>query len=242
MGEWSDFDGDVPPAGGGGDPFSDAQTEDFDTSEAASVGALPGGADGQLTPFSPNGGFDYTDVLQGGFQAVGFLDNARAKSRSAFDWLTSGGGPLPRALSGRVEGLRNFLSKPVPTTDGPGLIPGEQLTQRGANSQKAQLILRAIRMATGMRVTQRHVVNLIIRYGFPAVVGMTQAPQEALLFLFMREKGTVHHHRGPGIYTIAKKMRRHAALMHSVQRILGRGVHRRHRTHKRYNFHKRRKR
>src|SRR6266852_5505875 len=59
VGSWGS---DIAPAGAGGDPFAGAPP-DAGSSELIDLGLPPGGADGQLTPWSPGGGFDYTNAL-----------------------------------------------------------------------------------------------------------------------------------------------------------------------------------
>src|SRR5437868_15510809 len=86
MGEWSDYpsemggtlgdwnpNADTAPAGAGGDPYAaDGSYPDPDTSEAASMGTMPGGTDSQLSPFSPQGGTDFTDFLGGGLRSAAY--------------------------------------------------------------------------------------------------------------------------------------------------------------------------
>jgi hypothetical protein len=78
-------------------------------------------------------------------------------------------------------------------------------------------------MQTGLRVSAHGLVALIVRYGFPAVAKLTGLAAQQLLFLFMREKGVKHRHRGPGLYTIARTLRRADGLRRRVAHIL-RGV------------------
>jgi len=103
----------------------------------------------------------------------------------------------------------------------------------------AGMIVHRIRVSTGLRVSWRSLVNLIMRYGFDPVVAMTGAAQEELLFLFMAAKGVRHHHRGPGLYTISKKLRRADRLRATARRILGPALHAHARA--RHAFHRRRR-
>src|SRR5260370_31841528 len=67
--EWNPYgvdpsgDPDTQPAGSGGDPYAGAPP-DLATPETVDLGTMPGG-DSQLSPLSPNQGFDWTDTLGG---------------------------------------------------------------------------------------------------------------------------------------------------------------------------------
>jgi len=224
MGEFSDWGGmglpgdtDVGPAGAGGDPYGgmDDLGDLGSFVEALPTGALPGGADNQFTPFSPNGGFDFTDVLRGTGYRLPPQRSILAKQP-----LFGGGGMLYNTTPASPYG-----------GDVPNLGTGPQvLTRSQADASSAGAIVRSVRQNTGLRVTARSIVNLIIRYGFPAAAALTKLDLPSLLALFMREKGVRHHRRGPGLYTIARKLRAADRLRHTVARVLGRarpGGHRR---------------
>jgi hypothetical protein len=125
--------------------------------------------------------------------------------RSPFGFGNLGVAPL---LPGLAGGTGNMLPECRPST-----------------SRQAGMIVHRIRVSTGLRVSWRSLVNLIVRYGFDPVVAMTGAAQEELLFLFMAAKGVRHHHRGPGLYTIGKRLRRADRLRATARRILGPALH-----------------
>lgn len=215
MSEFSDWGGmglpgpdtDTAPAGAGGDPYGGGDYSgigDIDV-EALPTGALPGGADGQLTPFSPNGGWDFTDVLKGGVPSI--LAKGRPLVGPNGYFYDPGGGELPNL--GTYPPVRS-RSQAVGTLDA---------------SSSAGDIVRWVRQNTGLRVTARSIVGLIVRYGFKAAAALTQLDFGSLLKLFMRQKGVTHHRRGPGLYTVARKLRAADRLRATAARILGRGMH-----------------
>jgi len=242
MGEWSDFDmPDLDPglvdnlnapnpayalgasdaAGGwtdtgqddvygdvnaGGDPFG-GDGSDF-PSDAASTGMLPGGADGQLTPFSPGGGFDFTNLLGG----------------------LAGGGARARQIGTQVTGPFGFNYNSGPGVNAVPMLPPGRPGAPGqpgtmTTAQKVGLVVRGIRAATGMRVSGRSLVGLIVKYGFQAAAKLTGAAMGDLLTVFFAAKGVRHHRRGPGLYTIGRKLRAADRLRHRAQKILGRSMH-----------------
>ncbi len=224
MGEFSDWGGmglpgdtDVGVTGAGGDPYGgmDDMGDMGSFVESLPTGALPGGSENQFTPFSPNGGYDFTDVLRGTALRLPPMRSILAKQP-----LFGGGGMLYNTTPASPYG-----------GDVPTLGTGPQvLTRSQADASSAGAIVRSVRQNTGLRVTARSIVGLIIRYGFPAAAALTKLDLPSLLALFMREKGVRHHRRGPGLYTIARKLRSADRLRASVGRILGRarpGGHRR---------------
>ena len=102
-------------------------------------------------------------------------------------------------------------------------------------------IVRWVRQNSGLRVTARSIVGLIVRYGFKAAAALTQLDPQYLLSLFMQQKGVVHHRRGPGLYTVARKLRAADRLRHTVARVLGRGGGGRHRRRGGYHIMRRRR-
>lgn len=182
---------DVAPVGGGGDPFADAPYADYASAETADLGMMPGGTDAQLTPFSPNGGFDFTDIFRSGAGAqVGSYLAPWMGQATAYP-------PQPGGAPARGGG--------------------------GGGGAGTADIVRYVRQSTGLRVTGRSIVNLIVRYGFAAAGKLTGLAMQQLLQLFMQQKGVRHHRRGPGLYTIAKRLRAADRLRSTVSRILGRG-------------------
>src|SRR5439155_23028169 len=99
----------------------------------------------------------------------------------------------------------------------------------GSSAQTAGAIVRQVRDATGLRVTARAIVGLIVKYGFQAAAALTKLDGQSLLWLFMRAKGVRHHRRGPGLYTISRRLAAADRLRHTVARVLGRGGYHRHR-------------
>lgn len=200
MSDWNPGSDDVAPAGSGGDPYGggdwDMGGQDF--TEASTTGVLPGGADGQYSPWSPNGGFDVSDAWR----------------------LAAGSGILP--------GLAQHAGLTIGGPNGINLGTSPQVlsrSQAGGAGVSASDIVRSVRQSTGLRVTAKSIVNLIVRYGFPAAARLTGLAAQQLLVLFMRQKGVVHRKRGPGLYTIARKLRQAERLQHTVSRILGRARH-----------------
>lgn len=205
-------DADVDTAGAGGDPFGGGDFGGVDPggdfAESASQGALPGGADGQYSPFSPNGGVDVTDL-----------------------WGTSQASMLAKSFSLGPGG--NIMKYDDGGSSG-GAVVG------GARASTAAIV-RYVKQTTGLRVTARSIVGLIVRYGFPAAAALTKLQLPQLLALFMQQKGVRHHRRGPGLYTIGRKLRAADRLRQHVARVLGRGGgHRRRRA--RGGFHTMRRR
>lgn len=194
--------GDVAQPGAGADPFGGGYDPGADYSssdETASIGALPGGTDSQYSPFSPNGGFDFTDVTR----------NIAALSTPARGLVGPGGFFYDTTPSGPAR--PNLGVQPMPA-------PGGSYSAANAGA-----IVRAIRQNTGLRVTARSIVGLIVRYGFQAAAALTKAEPGALLTLFMRAKGVRHHRRGPGLYTVARRLRAADRMRATAARILGRG-------------------
>jgi hypothetical protein len=211
---------DVTPAGAGADPFADAPP-DAATPEVFDTGIQPGG-DSQLSPFSPNQGWDFTDALRG-TQALlyGNRSTSLTQRRAGPAWSIGPGGSIMQYTSGSAQRLP-FLPTSMDMFD-PNATPLDPNRQM-SSAMMAGAIIRRLRAATGLRVSAHGLVQLIVRYGFPAVVKLTGLAMQELLFLFMREKGVKHHRRGPGLYTIARTLRRADGLRARVARIL-RGVH-----------------
>lgn len=193
----------------GGDPYG-GDGSDF-PSDAGTTGMLPGGADGQLTPFSPGGGFDFTNVLGGMARAVGGGARARPAAYLQYQGPSAGGF---QAGTGPGPNIGTFP------------MPPPQLAGRGGPStaQRVGLVVRGIRAATGMRVSARSLVGLIVKYGFQAAANLTGAAPADLLTVFFAAKGVRHHRRGPGLYTIGRKLRAADRLRHRAAKILGRGM------------------
>ncbi len=232
MGDMSAFDGavdwgtegvgaqfdpgsEVATIGAGGDPYSDAPP-DTSSPETADTGILPGGPDAQLGPWSPQGGFDFTNVVAGTSALLRGAGTAQVRPV----WWAGGGARQGGSFFGGGSGR-------MPSIAGG---PGSAVNPRGPNlgvmssAQQAGMITRSIRDATGLRVSAKSIVGLIVRYGFGGAQALTGAQPSDLLFLFMREKGVRHHRRGPGLYTIAKKLRAADRLRHTVRRMLGKFV------------------
>jgi len=198
------------PIGAGGDPYG-GDGSDY-PQDAASTGVLPGGGDGQYSPFSPNGGFDFTDVLK--------LGGAGAAVQPAW-W--AGGGATGRGSyfgggSGTMPGIANAPNlgiMPMPPPGGPGQC-------QPTTAQRVGMIVRSIRQSTGLRVSAKSLVSLLMRYGFPATAQLTGAQPSDLLFVFFAAKGVRHHRRGPGLYTIGRKLRAADRLRKRAAKILGR--------------------
>jgi len=238
MGEWGDYGApeadpanygiDTAPTGAGADPFGGTDdpygTGDpynsalpGGTAEEWSTGMLPGGADGQLSPYSPGGGWDATNIF----------------SRPAA-WLGAGRGFAGMGTGSMPVGGAGGLMVPMRRAYGGGAA-----VTLGAQSTSGDIV-RWVRQNSGLRVTARSIVGLIIRYGFKAAAALTQLDPSYLLSLFMQQKGVVHHRRGPGLYTLARKFRKYESLKRTVARVLGRGGggHR----HRRGGFHHMRRR
>lgn len=198
MGDWNPDGGDTADAGAGGDPYGGADWGDVGTfgMETMPTGMLPGGAENQFSPFSPSGGWDFTDVLKGSRSILAGAQPLLGPGGSIYD---TGGG------------LPNLGTSPAVRARG-GL----------AASSNGGDIVRWVRQSTGLRVTARSIVNLIVRYGFPATAALTKLDFGSLLKLFMRQKGVTHHRRGPGLYTVARKLRAADRLRMTAARILGR--------------------
>jgi hypothetical protein len=194
MADWTGG-GDTAPAGAGGDPYAGAPP-DSSTPETFDTGTLPGGPDAQLTPFSPQGGFDFTNVLQGAGGLFG---------RRASPW---------RASMSSSWDIGSAATAPNLGTTAPAGAPESMLTGD---------IVRWVRAATGLRVSAASIVGLIVRYGFQAAAALTKLDFPSLLQLFMQAKGVRHHRRGPGLYTIARKLRAADRLRDTCRRILGGG-------------------
>jgi len=218
---------DTAPTGAGGDPYGTGDTYvPAGGAEEWSTGMLPGGADGQLSPYSPGGGFDYTNLFKGlpswmmaRSAQAGALPNAGALAVGGDPSIPYGGGGVPDVFTG---GSSSFNEMGVHYPRGCGGARGTSARATvGALVQK-------IKCATGLRVTARSITNLIVRYGFRATAAMTGAEPAALLAIFMQQKGTTHHRRGPGLYTLARKFRKYESLKRTVARVLGRGGHRVH--------------
>jgi hypothetical protein len=193
--------GDTEPVGSGGDPYGGG---DWDM---GNIETLPTGANPGQDSYSPVGpqGFDWGDTIQGIGQATATVMGTATQARGLI-------GPNGY-LYDNTPALPNLGVSPMP-------VPG------GTNSGTlgtAGAIVRYARNMTGLRVTARSIVGLIVRYGFPAAAALTKLDMRSLLTLFMREKGVRHHRRGPGLYTVARKLRAADRLRHTVARILGRG-------------------
>jgi hypothetical protein len=197
---------DVAPAGAGGDPFADAPP-DAATPETFDTGIQPGG-DSQLGPFSPNQGWDFSDALKG-TAALLYGNRTTSLSQRRAGPSFSVGGP-----SGLAWSSAPMLPTTIPMVDRQGM----------SSAMMAGSLVRQVRQSTGLRVSAHGLVDLIVRYGFDAAAKLTGLAAQQLLFLFMREKGVKHHRRGPGLYTIARTLRRADSLRARVARIL-RGVH-----------------
>src|SRR5260370_33959876 len=108
------FQPDTAPAGAGGDPFADAPP-DYSSPETADTGMLPGGTDAQLSPFSPGGGFDFTDALRG----AGALLAPQGRRQG---WWAGGGatrrGSFFGGGSGRMPGIDTSLGTYGPSDQG----------------------------------------------------------------------------------------------------------------------------
>jgi hypothetical protein len=192
MADWTGG-GDAAPAGAGGDPYAGAPP-DSATPETFDTGALPGGPDAQLGPWSPKGGMDFTDMLKGGAGLFG---------RQAAPWSAgmSSQWQIGSAASRTQLGMTAPAGSAMSTSD----------------------IVRFVRQSTGLRVTANSIVALIVRYGFQAAAALTRLDFASLLQLFMSKKGVRHHRRGPGLYTVARKLRAADRLRQTCARILGRG-------------------
>jgi hypothetical protein len=187
---------DTAPAGAGGDPFAGA-SPDTTTPETADLGLMPGGGDNQFSPFSPGGGFDFTNALQ--------LGAGASRLASSFNM----GGPRGLTWQGGPD------AAPQPTGPNLGVM---------SNAQQVGAIVKYIRGSTGLRVSAKSIVGLIVRYGFQAAAAMFRVDVGSLLPVFMRAKAVRHHRRGPGLYTIAKKLRRADRLRATVRHLLGPAV------------------
>jgi hypothetical protein len=211
------YSDDTAPAGGGGDPYGGddmswmSDSGGTEGAEAASPGVLPGGSDGQWSPFSPNQGFDATDVMR----------------NAAYAYSTPGGSGFG---TGAQPALPNLGTMAMPR---PLAARGAMVALGAASS--AGDIVRFVRQNTGLRVTARSIVGLIVRYGFQAAAALTQLDFGSLLKLFMRQKGVTHHRRGPGLYTVARKLRAADRLRATAARILGRSHGHRRRAHRRHH-------
>jgi len=223
---------DTAPTGAGGDPYGDNSVP-AGSAEEWSTGMLPGGVDGQYSPYSPGGGFDYTNLFRGlpswmmaRSAQAGRLPNAGALAVAGNPMVPYGGpdayGGVPDMYTG---GSSSFDEMGLHYPRGCG--PGRGTSARGV----VGALVQKIKCATGLRVTARSITNLIVRYGFKATAAMTGAEPAALLAIFMQQKGTTHHRRGPGLYTLARRFRKYESLKRTVARVLGRGhghVRRRH--------------
>jgi len=212
------YSDDTAPAGAGGDPYAGddmawmSDSGGTQGAEALSTGVLPGGSDGQYSPFSPNQGFDATDAI----------------SHAAYAYTTPGG-------SGMGTGaMPNLGMMPMPAP-----LRARGATVALSTASSAGDIVRYVRQNTGLRVTARSIVGLIVRYGFQAAAALTQLDFGSLLKLFMRQKGVTHHRRGPGLYTVARKLRAADRLRATAARILGRAHgHRRRAPRRHHHFRK----
>ncbi len=197
------YSDDTAPAGAGGDPYAGddmswmSDSGGTEGAEAMSTGVLPGGSDGQYSPFSPNQGFDATDVVR----------------NAAYAYSGPGGSGFG---TGAQPGLPNLGTMAMPRPLGRGGNVALTTTSSAGD------IVRYVRQNTGLRVTARSIVGLIVRYGFQAAAALTQLDFGSLLKLFMRQKGVTHHRRGPGLYTVARKLRAADRLRATAARILGR--------------------
>jgi len=228
------LDSDVAPAGAGGDPYGTGDPYAPADLEAGSTGRLPGGQDAQLGPWSPDQGFDFSNL----FKPAAWVGAGRG-SGSGFIGAGTGGFPLlPPGGGGAASDGLDFLPMrrarasrcPVGALD--------------ASSSTGEIV-RWVRENTGLRVTAASIVGLIVRYGFRAAAALTQLDLRSLLALFMQKKGVRHHHRGPGLYTVARKLRSADRLRATAARILGRGyAYHRHARHRApyHTFHRRRRR
>lgn len=202
-------DVDVATAGAGGDPYGGGDWGGFDDgAEAYATGMLPGGAENQFTPFSPGGGWDFTDVLKGAAGGGAMLARGLVGPNGYLYDTRSGGG------GGEIP---NLGVGPMVRSRSQGGVPVALDTTSSAGD-----IVRWVRQSTGLRVTARSIVSLIVRYGFNAAAALTQLDFGSLLKLFMRQKGVTHHRRGPGLYTLARQFRKYERLKHTVSKILGR--------------------
>lgn len=225
-----DYGLDTAPTGAGGDPYG-TNLVPAGGSEEWSTGMLPGGPDGQFTPYSPGGGFDFTNLFRGlpswlmarGRQAAG-LPNPGALAM----------GQNPMIPYGPDDSTGTYHMGGSSTFDESGDTPH-------GGRKTAALVVRQIRQSTGLRVTARSIVNLIVRYGFKATSAMTGADAGSLLTVFMVQKGTTHHRRGPGLYTLARKFRKYESLKRTVARVLGRGGGGTRHYRRRHPFHRRRR-
>src|SRR5437899_5500649 len=227
-----DYGLDTATTGAGADPYG-TNLVPGGSAEEWSTGMRPGGPDGQLSPWSPGGGFDFTNLLRGipgwmsGFGSRGPMANPGA--------LAVGGDPsVPYGGPDAYGGVPDVYTGGSPTFNEMGR--GRGMSARA----NVGSILRGIRQSTGLRVTARSITNLIVRYGFKATAALTGADNVSLLSIFMQQKGTTHHRRGPGIYTPARNFRRCESLKRTCARVLGRGGH--HRRRARHPFYRRRRR
>lgn len=212
--------GEIPPdsIGAGGDPFG-GDGSDF-PSDAATTGMLPGGADGQLTPFSPGGGFDITNAI------AGLAGGARARPAGYQQaWWMGGAGGSGAFPGGQLAPGRGFFGQ---GGDNLGVMPmpAPPGSCQPTTAQRVGLIVRGIRARTGLRISARSLVGLIVKYGFQPAAALTGAAPGDLLFVFFAAKGVRHHRRGPGLYTIGRKLRAADRLRKRVGHILGRQMHR----------------
>ena len=228
-GAMPDYGQDVATTGAGADPFGsggDGGVATWGTGgagdgsdisnypEAASTGNLPGGTDSQLTPFSPGGGFDFTNVLGG----AGALQKAGLFGPNGSIYDTNrpniGTGPYPQA---RPRGGFDSYGPSSPRRAGAAMTYTGQYAGQGVGE-----LVRWVRQSSGLRVTAQSIVGLIVRYGFRAAAALTRLDMSGLLAIFMSKKGVRHHRRGPGLYTVSRKLRAADRLAATVSRIMSR--------------------
>src|SRR6266849_1570089 len=171
-------------------------------------------------------------------ESLGLEDDPNASYDMPYsDDVDAGGGVMPGAetgssiLPGNSQLLPAFLNQ-YNNRYGQGPNLGVSPMPRGSpgfpggvntSSARAGGLVRYVRQQSGLRISARAIVALILKYGFAAAATLTKLGAADLLFLFMREKGVRHHRRGPGLYTVARKLRAAQRLQHTVARILGRG-------------------
>ena len=206
MSEWSDWGGQGLPGGDTTDVGSGADPYTYTSGEGYTEG-YTGDSSDPYADTDPTGG-----VLSGGMIGTG---------DSMLPGLVRNAG---MTVLGRPGGYALFQDSNLPNL---GTSPGVRLRSQGTSSAAtAGAIVRSVRDSTGLRVSARGIVSLITRYGFPAAARLTGLALDALQYLWMRQKGVTHHRRGPGLYTIAKRLRAADRLRATVSRVLGGHRHR----------------